>query len=44
MPTVVDAIAAEAKPGDVIMTVGAGGDVGSLGPVILESLAKRNEK
>ncbi|CAB4666229.1 unannotated protein [freshwater metagenome] len=42
--TVVDAIAAEAKPGDVIMTVGAGGDVGSLGPVILESLAKRNEK
>lgn len=33
-------IIAEAKPGDVIITLGAG-DVNSLGPIILEGLSKR---
>lgn len=37
---VTEAIAQEAKPGDVIITLGAG-DVSSLGPIILEELTKR---
>jgi UDP-N-acetylmuramate--alanine ligase len=37
---VTEAIAAAANPGDVIMTLGAG-DVSSLGPLILDELAKR---
>lgn len=39
---VTEAIATAANPGDVIMTLGAG-DVSSLGPLILEELAKRFE-
>jgi UDP-N-acetylmuramate--alanine ligase len=35
-----DAIIAMAKPGDVIMTLGAG-DVSSLGPIIVDGLTKR---
>lgn len=35
-----EAIITDAKPGDVILTMGAG-DVNSLGPIILEGLAKR---
>lgn len=35
-----DAIIDDAKPGDVILTMGAG-DVNSLGPIILEGLTKR---
>lgn len=35
-----DAIVAMAKPGDVILTMGAG-DVSSLGPIILDGLAKK---
>ena len=37
---VTEAVAAEAKPGDVIITLGAG-DVSSLGPIILDELSKR---
>ncbi|MBU6263457.1 MAG: UDP-N-acetylmuramate--L-alanine ligase [Actinomycetales bacterium] len=37
---VTEAVAQEAKPGDVIITLGAG-DVSSLGPIILEELSKR---
>jgi UDP-N-acetylmuramate--alanine ligase len=37
MPTVVDSVAYEAKPGDVIITLGAG-DVSALGPLIIQSL------
>ena len=37
---VTEAISAEAKPGDVIITLGAG-DVSSLGPLIIEELSKR---
>lgn len=37
---VTEAVAQEAKPGDVIITLGAG-DVSSLGPIILEELIKR---
>ena len=43
IPNFIDAtesIVADAKPGDVILTMGAG-DVNSLGPIILEGLAKR---
>lgn len=35
-----EAIISDARPGDVILTLGAG-DVNSLGPIILEGLAKR---
>ena len=35
-----ESIIADAKPGDVILTMGAG-DVNSLGPIILEGLTKR---
>ena len=35
-----DAIIEMAKPGDVIMTLGAG-DVSSLGPIIVDGLTKR---
>ena len=38
--SVTEAVAFEAKPGDVIITLGAG-DVSSLGPLILEELHKR---
>ena len=38
--SVTEAVASEAKPGDVIITLGAG-DVSSLGPLILEELHKR---
>ena len=38
--SVTEAVAAEAKPGDVIITLGAG-DVSSLGPLILDELHKR---
>ena len=38
---VTEAVAQEAKPGDVIITLGAG-DVSSLGPIILEELSKRS--
>jgi UDP-N-acetylmuramate--alanine ligase len=38
--SVTEAVAAEAKPGDVIITLGAG-DVSSLGPLILDELSKR---
>lgn len=37
---VTEAVAAAAKPGDVIITLGAG-DVSSLGPLILDELSKR---
>ena len=37
---VTEAVAQEAKPGDVIITLGAG-DVSSLGPIILDELSKR---
>ena len=37
---VTESVAQEAKPGDVIITLGAG-DVSSLGPIILEELSKR---
>ncbi|MEY4683059.1 MAG: hypothetical protein RL534_478, partial [Actinomycetota bacterium] len=40
--SVTEAVAAEAKPGDVIITLGAG-DVSSLGPLIIEELQKQNE-
>ena len=39
---VTEAVAAEAKPGDVIITLGAG-DVSSLGPLILDELIKRSD-
>ena len=38
--TSTEAIAASARPGDVVITLGAG-DVSSLGPLILDSLRKR---
>ena len=38
--SVTEAVAEAANPGDVIMTLGAG-DVSSLGPLILDELAKR---
>jgi UDP-N-acetylmuramate--alanine ligase len=37
MPTVVDAVAGNASPGDLIITLGAG-DVSALGPLIIQSL------
>lgn len=37
---VTDAVVADAQPGDVIMTLGAG-DVSSLAPIIIEGLARR---
>lgn len=37
MPTVVDLVANEARPGDVIITLGAG-DVSALGPLVIQSL------
>ena len=37
MPTVVDSVAASARAGDVIITLGAG-DVSALGPLIIQSL------
>lgn len=37
MPTVVELVARDARPGDVIITLGAG-DVSALGPLIIESL------
>jgi UDP-N-acetylmuramate--alanine ligase len=37
---VTEAVAQEAKPGDVIITLGAG-DVSSLGPIILDELSKK---
>ena len=37
---VTESVVAEAKPGDVIITLGAG-DVSSLGPVILEALDRK---
>jgi UDP-N-acetylmuramate--alanine ligase len=37
MPIVVDRVAQDAHPGDVIITLGAG-DVSALGPLIIESL------
>jgi UDP-N-acetylmuramate-alanine ligase len=37
MPTVVDVVANEARPGDVIITLGAG-DVSALGPLVIQSL------
>jgi UDP-N-acetylmuramate-alanine ligase len=37
MPMVVETVAHEAKPGDVIITLGAG-DVSSLGKLILNAL------
>lgn len=39
---VTEAIAAEAKPGDVIITLGAG-DVSSIGPLIIEELHKKHD-
>ena len=40
MPEVIAQVVAQAKPGDVILTLGAG-DVSSLGPLILENLQER---
>jgi UDP-N-acetylmuramate--alanine ligase len=37
---VTDSVIADAQPGDVIMTLGAG-DVSSLAPIIVEGLARR---
>ena len=39
--SVTETVAQEAKPGDVIITLGAG-DVSSLGPIILEELSKKS--
>ena len=38
--TATDAVVADARPGDVIVTLGAG-DVSSLAPIIVEALAKK---
>ena len=43
MPTVVELVAKEAKPGDVIITLGAG-DVSALGPLIVQSLESFHSK
>ena len=43
MPTVVELVAKEAKPGDVIITLGAG-DVSALGPLIVQSLESLHSK
>jgi UDP-N-acetylmuramate--alanine ligase len=40
MPAVIEHVVADAKAGDVILTLGAG-DVSSLGPLILENLQER---
>ncbi len=40
---VVTSVVAAAKPGDVILTLGAG-DVSSLGPIIIEALSSKYEK
>jgi UDP-N-acetylmuramate--alanine ligase len=40
--SVTEAVAAEAKPGDVIITLGAG-DVSSIGPLIIEELHKHHD-
>jgi UDP-N-acetylmuramate--alanine ligase len=40
---VVDQVVAEAKPGDVILTLGAG-DVSALGPIIVEALSSKYNK
>jgi UDP-N-acetylmuramate--alanine ligase len=37
---VTDSVIADAQPGDVIMTLGAG-DVSSLAPIIVEGLTRR---
>ena len=37
---VTDSVVADAQPGDVIMTLGAG-DVSSLAPIIVDGLARR---
>lgn len=42
MPTVIEMVVAMAKPNDLILTLGAG-DVNSLGPLILQSLAERGK-
>jgi UDP-N-acetylmuramate--alanine ligase len=41
--TTIEAIINEAKPGDVILTLGAG-DVSSLAPLIVEALEKKYQK
>ena len=41
MIEIVNRVVAEAKPGDLILTLGAG-DVNSLAPVIIESLEERD--
>ena len=40
MPAVVDAVAQMAKPGDIIITLGAG-DVSSLGKLVLAALEEK---
>lgn len=41
--TATDAVVADARPGDVILTLGAG-DVSSLAPIIVEALAKKFQR
>ena len=43
MPTVVESVAENAKPGDVIITLGAG-DVSALGPLIIQSLENHKKQ